>query len=136
MACEKIGNTMVIYDRHFSILTGQTWKIEIVFLTWNFVRRLIRTCWIWMWCSNLLFWTINTILEKFGPKRQNCLIKKKLGDYHHWQNILLKVRKSSKIGLFLRKFWPRLPKIDFWSGEWPPACIFTFIFLFLVLLRS
>ena len=35
---------------------------------------LIQICWIWWWCSFVLFWTGNTLLmDKFGPKNQNCL---------------------------------------------------------------
>ena len=47
-------------------------KLKIINLSSNFVPRLIQTYTIPWWCSLFLFSTGNTILGKFGPKKQIC----------------------------------------------------------------
>ena len=67
-------------------------KIKTVCLGWIFVKpRLIQIWWIWWWCSNVLSWTRIRFLDKFSSKRQNFLIKMKLGAWINWRILNLVV---------------------------------------------
>ena len=99
-----------VFDRKYLFLWNLFWKIEIVCLRWNVRARLIQIYWIRWWCSNFHSWTGNTLSVS---KRQNCLIKMKLGvqtnsnmphlmvifichaldsKYSFWTNLVRKIR--------------------------------------------
>ena len=67
-------------------------KIKTACLGWIFVKpRLMQIWWIWWWCSNVLSWTRIRFLDKFSSKRQNFLIKMKLGVWINWRILNLVV---------------------------------------------
>ena len=66
-----------LWDREYSFWVNKYQKIKIVSFNWNLVHKLIRLCWIHVFC----FRPEINFLGKFGKKIQNCLFKVKLGAY-------------------------------------------------------
>ena len=103
-------------------------KIKTVCLGWIFVKpRLIQIWWIWWWCSNVPSWTRIRFLDKFSSKRQNFLIKMKLGVWINWRILNLVViviysvsyRKYNLCASLLRK----IKVFHFYHGEINDKCL-------------
>ena len=83
MSNSSILNSMVIYfsslGRQIPFLDKFGPNNKIVSSRWYLVLILILISWIQWWCSSFPFGREIPFLAKFGSKRQNCLIKMKLG---------------------------------------------------------
>ena len=71
--------TLFIFDWKYPFCENFVQKLKILSLSWNLTPRVIRICRIQWCCSLFLFRPAILLLEKFGPKHENCWFKLKFG---------------------------------------------------------
>ena len=86
---EKFWNLLFTINQVFfhHVLANVIKTIRIVCSRWNLAYRLFWICPIWWWFWLFVFWIENSLLDKFGSKRQNCLFEMKVRTYNTSQKI-------------------------------------------------